>query len=124
MRQSERGQYSAAQFIDELKKLITDIVYNVLSDNSSTNIIVEKEEVKKTPAKAADRPKRPRPKAIKSLEDIACPVCAKGHIIKGRTAYGCSEFRNGCSMLLPFSEYAPDLTPSKLNALIKKNFKK
>ena len=124
LRQIERGQYSAAQFIDELKKLITDIVYNVLSDNSSTNIIVEKEEEKKTPAKAADRPKRPRLKAIKSLEEIACPVCAKGHIIKGRTAYGCSEFRNGCSMLLPFSEYAPDLTPSKLNALIKKNFKK
>ena len=25
-----------------------------------------------------------------------CPFCGKGHIIKGKTAYGCSEWRNGC----------------------------
>ena len=25
-----------------------------------------------------------------------CPLCGKGHIIKGKTAYGCSEWRNGC----------------------------
>ena len=25
-----------------------------------------------------------------------CPLCGKGHIIKGRTAYGCSEWKNGC----------------------------
>ena len=25
-----------------------------------------------------------------------CPQCGKGHIIKGKTAYGCSEWRNGC----------------------------
>ena len=26
-----------------------------------------------------------------------CPVCGKGTIIKGKTAYGCSEWRNGCT---------------------------
>ena len=26
-----------------------------------------------------------------------CPLCGKGHIIKGKTAYGCSEWRNGCT---------------------------
>ena len=26
-----------------------------------------------------------------------CPLCGKGHIIKGKTAYGCSEWKNGCS---------------------------
>ena len=25
-----------------------------------------------------------------------CPLCGKGRIIKGRTAYGCSEWKNGC----------------------------
>ena len=25
-----------------------------------------------------------------------CPLCGKGHVIKGKTAYGCSEWRNGC----------------------------
>lgn len=31
-----------------------------------------------------------------------CPVCHKGHIIKGKTAYGCSEWRSGCMFRLPF----------------------
>ena len=26
-----------------------------------------------------------------------CPQCGKGHIIKGKTAYGCSDWRNGCT---------------------------
>ena len=26
-----------------------------------------------------------------------CPLCGKGHIIKGKTAYGCSEWKSGCS---------------------------
>ena len=26
-----------------------------------------------------------------------CPVCGNGTIIKGKTAYGCSEWRNGCT---------------------------
>ena len=25
-----------------------------------------------------------------------CPLCGKGYIIKGKTAYGCSEWKNGC----------------------------
>ena len=25
-----------------------------------------------------------------------CPLCGKGHIIKGKAAYGCSEWKNGC----------------------------
>ena len=32
-----------------------------------------------------------------------CPKCGKGRIIKGKTAYGCSEWRNGCNYRLPFS---------------------
>lgn len=31
-----------------------------------------------------------------------CPLCGKGHIIKGKTAYGCSEWKNGCTFRKPF----------------------
>ena len=31
-----------------------------------------------------------------------CPLCGKGTIIKGKTAYGCSEWRNGCTWRQPF----------------------
>ncbi len=31
-----------------------------------------------------------------------CPVCGKGHIIKGRTAYGCDRWKEGCGFRQPF----------------------
>ena len=33
-----------------------------------------------------------------------CPVCGKGHIIKGKAAYGCSEWKSGCTFRLPFKQ--------------------
>ena len=33
-----------------------------------------------------------------------CPKCAKGKILKGRRAYGCSNFNKGCDFLFPFSK--------------------
>ncbi|MBR5638889.1 MAG: DNA topoisomerase 3 [Muribaculaceae bacterium] len=123
LRKIERGEFSAQQFIDELKTLVNEIVLNVLRDNSSTIIAVPSDEEKKN-AQKADGDKKPRKPRLKSIEEIACPVCGKGHIIKGRTAYGCSEFRSGCEMRLPFDTYPSDLTPAKLNTMIKKAYKK
>ena len=127
LREIERGEYSAAQFIDELKKMIGEIVLNVLRDNSSGSIAIEQGNPakSKSPATAGeeDKPKKTRAPRLKSIEAIPCPVCGKGHLIKGKTAYGCSEYRNGCHTVLPFVEYPADLTPSKLSSLVKKNFK-
>lgn len=33
-----------------------------------------------------------------------CPVCGKGVVIKGKTAYGCSRWKEGCSFRLPFEQ--------------------
>ena len=43
-------------------------------------------------------------KEIKGDEIIGtlCPLCGKGHIIKGKTSYGCSEWKNGCTFRKPF----------------------
>ncbi len=126
LRRIERGDYSAAEFIQELKELINHIVINVLNDNSSRRIVVEEEkpEAKKKSGKSADgedKPKKPRRKPIKSFEQVPCPICGQGHILKGNTAYGCSRFREGCTLRLPFDQYPADLTPSKLaNKLMKK----
>jgi DNA topoisomerase-3 len=127
LREIERGEYSAAQFIDELKKMIGEIVLNVLRDNNSGSIAVEqgKPAKPKSPAAAGgeEKPKKARAPRLKSIEEIPCPVCGKGHLMKGKTAYGCSEYRNGCHTVLPFAEYPADLTPAKLASLVKKNFK-
>lgn len=131
LRQIERGTYSASDFIDELKAMIAEIVHNVMTDSSMKRIEVSPDENEGgkgtknasngTPADA--KPAKKRAPAVKSLDQIMCPLCGEGHILKGRTAYGCSKYASGCTLRLPFDEYADNLTPAKLNALIKKNFK-
>lgn len=37
-------------------------------------------------------------------EGMPCPLCGKGHIIKGKTAFGCSEWKNGCTFRHPFKQ--------------------
>lgn len=126
LRRIERGDYSAQEFIDELKALINQIVINVLSDNDLTKIDLPdtertaKGEKSEKPAKEKAKRKPP----VRSLEQIACPQCGQGHIIKGHTAYGCSRYKEGCGMKLSFDKYAPDLTPSQLNKLIAKTYGK
>lgn len=112
LRRIERGQYSPTEFMDELKAMISEIVISVLSDNSQRRInIIDDAPVKE---------KKPRAPRLKSIEEIECPQCGSGHLIKGRTAFGCSRFREGCTLRLPFEQYPADLTPAKLRNQIKK----
>lgn len=123
LRRIERGEYSAKEFVDELKKLIGEIVLNVLQDNSQHRIsIVAEAEKKKDKAQTKPKAKKPAKPAVRKLEQIVCPACGQGHIIKGRTAYGCSRFREGCKLLIPFTEISSELTPGKVNAQIQKRY--
>lgn len=133
LRRIEKGDYSAAEFISELKTLINQIVINVLSDNSSAKIFIEQSKASKTEKSnggeaesgrkksAASKPRAPR---TTKFEQISCPVCGSGHILKGKTAFGCSRFREGCQLRLNFSEYPETLTPAKLRKLLEKNSSK
>ena len=124
LRRIERGDYSAEAFIDELKQLIHQIVINVLSDNSHNAIEISQANEKKPRQRTkASKPRTPKPK-IESLEQIKCPLCGNGHLIKGRTAYGCSEYRAGCAFRLPFADYPDTLTPDQLAKKMKSTKKK
>ena len=123
LRKIERKEYSASQFVDELKMLIREIVIGVLNDNSGYKIEVpddKKKDVVKEKSSAEKKQCRP---AIKSLSQIKCPVCGKGHILKGRNAFGCSDYAAGCRFVLPFTEAPEDTSPAKLNKIIEKKFK-
>ena len=125
LREIERRSYDAGTFLTELKQMVTDIVYSVLRDNSNRRITVMPEETqpaakktarKKEPASGEETPRKAKaPRRRKTTETPplplpegdamlgrACPVCGKGIIIKGKTAYGCSEWKNGCTFRKPF----------------------
>ena len=56
-----------------------------------------------------------------AYDKTTCPHCGKGTILRGRTAYGCSRYREGCTFLLPYLEYGAGLSDDQLAALLKKN---
>lgn len=76
LRQIERGEYEASVFLEELKEMVRQIVFNVKSENRQTNA--------------------PKPIQTDSLVGSICPECTKGVLIKGNSAYGCSRWKEGC----------------------------
>lgn len=124
LRRIERGDYAPADFIAELKQMVNQTVINVLSDNSGRTIATapdKADEPKATSSDKAAKPRKPSAPRVRKLEDIKCPLCGEGHILKGRTAYGCSRYAQGCPLRLPFDTYSADLTPGRLAAAIRKN---
>ncbi len=119
LRDIEHQQYDALQFIEELKGQVTDIVNEVMHDASNRRVTVLTDaQVKKVKAPKAEQPaakaegkttkkRSSKKKVITALtpdDNIIgqpCPLCGNGHIIKGRTAYGCSDYQH-CSWRLPF----------------------
>ena len=121
LRDIEHKKDDAADFINGLKQQVTEIVNDVLRDNTNRRVtILTDEDLKKkkkttkkktTTAKAdnkkADAP-QPTPPDSTSADDsiigTTCPICGKGTIIKGKTAYGCSNWRNGCTYRVDFDK--------------------
>lgn len=107
LREIEQNKYEARQFLEELKQMVTEIVTTVIADTSNRRVAAAPTEEKK--AKSAPKtPRQTKPKATKPkpeiVEGAVCPLCGKGHIIKGKTAFGCSEWKNGCSFRKPFAD--------------------
>ena len=99
LRDIEAQKYNAEQFIDELKQQVSEIVREVIADPSNRRVSIVEEPVKKASAKKGKK------KAVSDpLVGKPCPLCGKGHIIKGKTAYGCSEWKAGCTFRQPFTQ--------------------
>ena len=39
---------------------------------------------------------------VELKDEVTCPECKSGKIIKGKTAWGCSNYKGGCSFRIPF----------------------
>ena len=125
LRKIERNEYRAADFLEELKKMVSEIVLHVLSDNSGRITAAEPqpEATKKKAAKPATAAKPRKKRTAKSTDSttatktsdtptlpptekqpLICPLCHSGEVIQGKTAYGCSRWREGCTFRLPFDQ--------------------
>ena len=128
LRDIEHHRYQPAQFIEELKQQVGEIVSDVMHDNSNRTIEGEAPDEKpvkpkspegvgaanakgktrtrrastKTKTAAASKSVATKVKTCEPNEGDVCPKCGQGHIIKGKSAYGCSRWREGCDYRVSF----------------------
>lgn len=109
LREIEAGSHTAESFIGDMEKMVAALVAEVKQDQNASPLSLPP----KTPGKrwktktpedtAAARPStRKRPESAAKVTGQSCPKCRKGTLLKGKTAYGCSRWREGCSFRLPF----------------------
>ena len=105
IRDIELGKFDVRQLMAEMRTMVSDIVREVKYSRDISKIEIE--EKKKTTRK-------------KDTSEIHCPKCTKGIIIKGKTALGCNEYKNGCEFKVPFDFYGKTLTETQLKTIISK----
>lgn len=129
LRQIEKGDYDARQFLDEMKEMVTQLVVEVKRENK--RVIEIEPEVKPSEPEAkgekdAEPGKAKKPRAKRTAEPkaepetITCPKCGKGTMLKGKTAFGCSEYKSGCTFKVMFEQFGKQLTDKQLQTLLQK----
>jgi DNA topoisomerase III len=129
LRQIEKGEYDPKNFLDEMKEMVRQLVAEVKRETNKTIAI---EQDVKPEEKKVEKPEKPgsleneKPATKKTVEktiDIAaviCPKCKKGTMLKGKTAYGCSEYKSGCNFKVLFDQYGKALNEKQIFSLIQK----
>lgn len=97
LRLIDKGEYAPESFLNELKEMVSALMLEVKLDNRSMQSLLES-----ASEKATSKKKKKDTNLIK--EGDVCPKCGQGVIIRGKTALGCSRFREGCDMRAPIPE--------------------
>ena len=108
----EKGDYSASQFIRNMKTMVDQLVYEVRSEAKRANISHSITTIKTR--------KKSTKKESKGITAIECPKCKMGTIIKGKSAFGCSKYATGCKFVLPFSFHGKKISEKQFIRLIQK----
>ncbi len=106
LRDIEKGTYSAKAFIEKMKKMVSEVVQEVKNAPNRPRIAVGKNVPKPSVRK------RPKPAKALDITKSTCPKCKQGNLLKGKTAYGCSRWKEACDFRLPF-QYLEKAIPEK-----------
>ena len=98
LRQIERRELEAKTFIDELKTMVLQLTQSVLSPTPQPTI-----------------------SASSYSTGITCPKCGRGVLLRGKNAFGCSEYKTGCDYRIPFEQCSEMSTSETLLRYIAEN---
>jgi DNA topoisomerase-3 len=102
LRQIEKGEYQAEAFLQDMKTMVSDLVTQVRNESAQRITIASHAPV------------------TEKSDTAACPKCKSGTMLKGKAAFGCSNFKNGCDFKIPFVLMGKKLTNSQIISLIEK----
>lgn len=112
LRQIEKGDFEASLFMDEMKAMVKELVFEVKRESNKTITIQEEEKEPKKVIKSANK--------STSISDLTCPKCKKGKMLKGKSAYGCSAYKDGCNFKVPFENFGKKVTDKQVSTLLQK----
>lgn len=115
MREIEKGNYDIKGFMNEMREMVTDVVSQVKYSNAREITILEPA----SESKPAEKKKRQVKKDAQPTE-LICPMCKQGIIVKGKMAWGCNAFQQGCHFRLPFDFASKKLTDKQIEQLVLK----
>jgi len=118
LRLIESGELEMNVFMEELKIMVRDVIIQL--KNSPQHTIAISEEV--IPEKTTDDTKKIKTKkhSAKKAAELKCPLCGKGTMLKGKNAWGCSEWKNGCRFTVPFETAGKKISENQMTALVTK----
>lgn len=123
LRRIEQGKYDAQTFLQELKEMVVQITHRVKTDTQQRSITVEDTVPQKEKKPRAPRAsKRQQSPSSPKEQQPVCPLCGQGSIIKGKSAYGCSRWKEGCTFRLPFDECGNISTTDELKKIIAQKY--
>jgi len=118
LKEIERGEFNAGTFINNMKKMVDELVYEVRSNTIKKRISSASSDTELSPIRKKSVKKGTTSK--KQIVGKTCPKCKKGNIIKGSSAYGCSEYKNSCDLKIPFEIFGKKVSENQLIRLIDK----
>ncbi|WMX16296.1 DNA topoisomerase 3 [Aureispira sp. CCB-E] len=118
LKEIEDGEYNAAKFIYDMKRMVHQLVAEV----KAARYVRRLSAPSKTSKVSVPKPTSTTKKATKSVGILeqTCPKCKKGTLLKGKTSYGCSDWKAGCTFRLPFEFLKKKLSEKQLVRLVSK----
>jgi DNA topoisomerase-3 len=120
LKEIERGEFNAGTFIKNMKKMVDDLVYEVRSNKSSKRISSNATASSSSVENSSKNQSKKTATKSKNVAGKVCPKCKKGQLLKGSSAFGCSEYKNNCDLKIPFIVYGKKISENQIIRLIDK----
>ena len=124
LRQIEKGEYDPHLFLNEMKEMVSNLTQEVKYEHGNLITINSTPSSKvfatTTSAESNASANPEKKKEVKTETPLTCPKCQQGTMIKGKSAFGCNRFKEGCNFKINFEFGEKKLSDKHIQTLLQK----